>query len=159
MVSQKLVLLLCLVNLFLISQLFLLGPLIANPPLKFLKEFVNFFGCDLWLVYHERSLLAKCSQSRNNLLMLCMLRFFVIQAQGSPILSLLCLTDGHVEMCGGLTSPRYDIIDVDLDRLGVLAGHSTRLIFRFRTYSSLFLLHIVYFSTRKKQVIVFISLS
>ena len=133
--------------------MFLLGPLLADPPLQFLKEFVDFFSCDFGLVDHESSLLAKCSQPRNNLLILGILRLFFVKAQSSPILRLLRLTDGHVEVRGGLACPRYDIIDVDLDRFGVLAGHSTRLIFRICASSSL-LQHIVY-STLKKKVNVF----
>ena len=114
-VPQELVLLLRLVYLFLIRKLLLLRSFLANPSLQLLKEFIDFFGCDLGLVDHESSLLAEGPQPRHNFLMFCILAVSVrVEAESSPVLRLLGLADRHVEMSGSFARPRDHFIDINL---------------------------------------------
>ena len=114
-IPEQLVLLLRLVYLLLIRKLLLLSPLFANPPLKLLKEFLDFLGSNFWLIDHQGSLLAKSSETWHNFLMFCILAFVIVKTESSPVLCLLSLADGHVEVCSRLPRPRYHIIDINLN--------------------------------------------
>lgn len=121
-VPQQLVLLLRLVNLLLVRQLLLLSLLIADLPFELLKEFLDLILSNLWLVNHQSSFLAQSTQARDDLFLFQVLASLVIEAKRAPVLSLFRLANRHIKMCRCLAGARDHIVDIDLDRLGVLAG-------------------------------------